>query len=412
VTVFRSCTGEAPSRPPHLGQNFAPSGLGTPHVAQTGMSGVCVSPGPASRRSARPTPANIREAVHDRVMRVRVAILAAGLLAASACTSEDGLDPASPTVATSAPATPSSPTATARRRPSFREYRVPPGTHPHDVAPAPDGRVWYTAQGSGELGVLTPSSRRTRHIPLGPGSAPHGVIVGPDGAPWITDGGLNAIVRVHPENLNVTTFPLPDAGYANLNTAAFDGDGTLWFTGQSGVYGRVAPGSGRVEVFDAPRGEGPYGIATTPDGTVWLASLAGSYIARVRSSDGRLTVVDVPSPGGGARRIWSDSQGRLWVTEWYAGKLARYDPANRSWKEWGLPGDAPQPYAVFVDDDDLVWVTDFGANALVRFDPATERFRAFAFPSSGAEVRQLLGHPGEVWGAESGTDKLVVLRTG
>jgi virginiamycin B lyase len=56
-------------------------------------------------------------------------------------------------------------------------------------------------------------------------------------------------------------------------------------------------------------------------------------------------------------------------------------------------------------------VTDFASNALVRFDPDTERFRSFPFPSPGAEVRQLLGRPGEVWGAESGTDKLVVLRT-
>lgn len=30
----------------------------------------------------------------------------------------------------------------------IREYRVPRGTHPHDVAPAPDGTIWDTAQGS------------------------------------------------------------------------------------------------------------------------------------------------------------------------------------------------------------------------------------------------------------------------
>jgi virginiamycin B lyase len=27
-------------------------------------------------------------------------------------------------------------------------------------------------------------------------------------------------------------------------------------------------------------------------------------------------------------------------------------------------------------------------------------------------VRQILGRPGEIWGAESATDKLVVIRTG
>src|SRR5918998_1088182 len=75
------------------------------------------------------------------------------------------------------------------------------GSGPHDVAPAVDGGVWYTAQRSGELGWLNPATGETRHVALGRAgerSAPHGVIVGPDGAPWITDGGLNAIVRVHP----------------------------------------------------------------------------------------------------------------------------------------------------------------------------------------------------------------------
>ena len=74
----------------------------------------------------------------------------------------------------------------------IQEYSVPPGSHPHDVAPAPDGTVWYTAQYSAALGKLDPATGKTVHIPLGSGSAPHGVIVGPDGVPWITDGGLNA----------------------------------------------------------------------------------------------------------------------------------------------------------------------------------------------------------------------------
>src|SRR3990172_2323943 len=127
----------------------------------------------------------------------------------------------------------------------IREYPVPSGSHPHDVAPAPEGTVWYTAQRTGELGRLDPATGETRHVPLGQGSAPHGVIVGPDGAPWITDSGLNAIVRVDP--------------------AAFDRKGVLGFTGQGGVYGRLDPAAGQVEVFEAPRGRGPYGISATPD---------------------------------------------------------------------------------------------------------------------------------------------------
>src|SRR6266545_4636491 len=167
---------------------------------------------------------------------------------------------------------------------SVREYPVPAGSRPHDVAPARDGGVWYTAQGSGELGWLDAKTGKTRHIALGDGSAPHGVIVGPDGAPWITDGGLNAIVRVDPATSDVRRFPLPEGrDGANLNTATFDKRGVLWFTGQNGIYGRLDPAVGRVEAFDAPHGQGPYGITTTPDGTVYYASLAGSHIARINT---------------------------------------------------------------------------------------------------------------------------------
>ena len=102
-------------------------------------------------------------------------------------------------------------------------YLVPQGAHPHDVAPGPDGIVWYTAQAQGALGKLDPKTGRTVHIPLGTDSAPHGVIVGPDRAAWVTDGGLNAIVRVDPATDVIKTFPLPkDFDNANMNTATFD----------------------------------------------------------------------------------------------------------------------------------------------------------------------------------------------
>ena len=308
----------------------------------------------------------------------------------------------SPTPST-APSTP--------RTPRFQEYRVPAGSRPHDVAPAPDGTVWYTGQNVGELGRLDPRTGKVDRIELGARSRPHGVIVGPDGAPWITDGGLNAIVRVDPATERLAVYRLPSSfPGANLNTAVFDKDGILWFTGQDGIYGRFDPSTKRMRVFEAPRGRGPYGITATPDGTVYYASLAGSYVGRIDPATGKATVIGPPTDDQGARRVWSDSRGRVWVSEWNSGNVSVYDPASKAWRTHGLPGGNPMAYAVYVDDRDVVWLTDFAANALVRFDPVAERFRSFRFPSAGAQVRQLLGRPGEVWGAESGTDKLVVLR--
>jgi virginiamycin B lyase len=290
-------------------------------------------------------------------------------------------------------------------------FPVPAGSRPHDVVPALDGGVWYTAQGSGELGWLDPTTGVTRHISLGSGSRPHGVIIDEQGKPWITDSGLNAIVSVDPTTDDVTVFPLPDDSFgANLNTAAFDSTGTLWFTGQAGIYGSLDVETGETEIFEAPEGRGPYGITSTPTGSVYYASLAGSYVGAIEP-DGSVTVLEPPTEDQGARRVWSDSSGAIWVSEWNSGQLSRYLPSTGEWSSWPLPGPDPAAYAVYVDVMDVVWVSDFGSNALVRFDPATEEFHVYPLPHQPGEVRQILGRPGEIWGAESAADHLVLIRT-
>jgi virginiamycin B lyase len=305
---------------------------------------------------------------------------------------------------------PSATTATDRQL-GLQAYKVPSGSRPHDVAPAADGGVWYTAQGSGELGWLDPATGNVVEISLGTGSSPHGVIVGPDGAPWVTDSGLNAMVRVDPVSHEVKTYRLPsNRGNANLNTASFDDRGRVWFTGQAGVYGVLDPGSGEVRVWDAPNGRGPYGITTTPNGDVYYASLAGSYVGKINVETGEATVLRPPTSNQGARRVWTDPRGRVWVAEWNVGQVAMFDPGANAWKEWKLPGSSPSTYAVYVDEGGDVWLTDFGGNAIHRFDPDTEQFETYGLASRPGEVRQLHGRAGEVWGAESAADQIVVIR--
>jgi virginiamycin B lyase len=291
--------------------------------------------------------------------------------------------------------------------------KTPRRTGIHDVAPASDSGVWFTAQASGHLGYFNPATSRTELIPLGHGSAPHGVIQGPDKAAWITDGGQQAIVRVGWPDRAITLFALPEGTpYANLNTCAFDGDGDLWFTGQSGVIGKLAMKSGKTTLWDAPRGRGPYGICGTLNGEVWWCSLAGSFIAHIDRRTGQSNVVEPPTRNQGARRVWGDRAGRIWVSEWNSGNLSAYDPASKNWRTFKVPGKDPRTYAVYVDDRDQVWVSEWSGNAVYRFDPASEKFERFAFPREDTNIRQILGRAGEVWLPESGTEYITVVRTG
>ena len=151
---------------------------------------------------------------------------------------------------------------------SVKVFQLPAGSRPHDVAPAPDGKVWYTAQRQGALGILDPKTGEIRQVPLGESSAPHGVIQGPDGGAWITDGGQNAIVRYDPKTEKIDVWKLPEGtGYTNLNTGAFDGDGIHWFTGQNGIYGRIDPKTGEITVFKDVDGRAPGPTARATSGS-------------------------------------------------------------------------------------------------------------------------------------------------
>ncbi|HZO10843.1 MAG TPA: hypothetical protein VFB48_01880, partial [Nitrososphaeraceae archaeon] len=81
-----------------------------------------------------------------------------------------------------------------------------------------------------------------------------------------------------------------------------------------------------------------------------------------------------------------------------------------------VPGDTPVPYGVFVDEKDKVWLTDWdetnGTQTVFRFDPTNEKFESFPLTSAHSDIHQMNGRAGEVWAAEPGVHKILVIRTG
>ncbi len=67
-------------------------------------------------------------------------------------------------------------------------------------------------------------------------------------------------------------------------------------------------------------------------------------------------VIEPPAKGQGARRVWSDSKGTIWVAEWNSGQLSRFIPSSGEWKAWKAPGERPRVYAVYVDEADKIVV--------------------------------------------------------
>src|SRR5262249_8993095 len=142
------------------------------------------------------------------------------------------------------------------------EFVVPDNTTAWNMAPGPDGNVWFTTDDK-YIGKVTPTGairlydvsglehfvRTTRDI-----------TEGPDGNMWFT--GFDGLARITP-NGQAPLFPLPgDDSAWKLTTGP---DGNLWFTDQGGAIGRMTP-QGNVQEFGLPFGHPPDAITAGPDG--------------------------------------------------------------------------------------------------------------------------------------------------
>ena len=304
-------------------------------------------------------------------------------------------------------------TSTSDRSPAALLFVQPPprpGTHPHDVYPAVDGGVWYTGQRV-DARLPRPGDRRDRRDPA---RRRRGAARRHRRARRRAVDHRRRPERDRPRRSRParSTWPLPaDRPDANLNTATFDGDGILWFTGQNGIYGSLDPATGEMQVYDDPDGRGPYGIATTPDGDVWYSSLAGSHLGAIDRARAR-------SRWSSRRRRRRRAAGLVRLAGAGSGSASGTPARSRSTTRPTARGGSGRCPA---RPDDLRGLRRRERHRLADrlrgerdrpVRPGDRAVRVDPARAPGRRVRQLAGRPGEIWGAESGVDKLVVVTGG
>ena len=171
---------------------------------------------------------------------------------------------------------------------------------------------------------------RVELVALGGGSSPHGVIQGPDKAAWLTDGGQNAIVRVGWPDRAVRVFPLPagtplrEPQHRDLRRRRRPLVHRPERRRRQGRDQDAAASRSRTRrAAPAPTASARRRAATSGGARSPARSSPASTAraANRRSSSRRRR-------SQGARRVWSDSQGRIWVSEWLSGNVSMHDPAE------------------------------------------------------------------------------------
>ena len=69
-----------------------------------------------------------------------------------------------------------------------------------------------------------------------------------------------------------------------------------------------------------------------------------------------------------------DQKDRLWVTMLAANTLVRYDTRTGDAKLYRMPTENAGPRRPGIGPDGILWIPEFAAGKLARFDPETETF--------------------------------------
>ena len=281
------------------------------------------------------------------------------------------------------------------------EWPVPTPKFARDVAVAPDGSIYIAVMSGNRIARFDPVSQTFKEWELPAGSNPHGVMPDREGRIWFTGNGNGTLGLLDPASGKVSLFKTPSGG-GGPHTLVRDAAGDIWFTGQSGNYlarfERDGDGkTGKITEYKMPGG--PYGLTIDQQGNVWVCRYSADKLGKLDPKTGKISELGMGT-GSRPRRIATAPDGTLWVTLYGKGKLVQVDPvANKVLHEYALPAGANAgPYAVTVDAAGKVWVNEIESDSVVRFDPADGTMRVFNLPSKNVGIRTaVIDAQGRYW---------------
>jgi len=210
-----------------------------------------------------------------------------------------------------------------------------PGGSPQYMTIDNKERIWITLLGTNQIVEYDPIGKtlvNSYNVPVANASL-QGVTAGPDGTIWFAETTAKRIGHIIPCQTNscyVTDYgPPPNVEITFPIQLAVDRGGVVWFTDHGrGQFGSFNPSTGEWRVF----GIGYCSESYNPD-----------------------------CPVGLPNAISLDSNGMIWFSEHFAGRVAKYDPTIGSLTEYFVPATTiPYVWWMWPGPGNLVWFTAFG----------------------------------------------------
>jgi len=184
---------------------------------------------------------------------------------------------------------------------------------PTEIAPGPDGNLWFTESDGNKIGRVTVTGNITEFPLPSPSVVPQGITAGPDGNMWFTELA-GKIGRITPSG-TITEYPIAYRPWL-IDSGP---DGNIWFTidspgGALNKLGVITPAgvvSDRTIFTGTDPPLGAVGITgKAADGNIWFAQTQARRIGRMTTAG--TSYAWSATSNVGAQRIAAGSDGNLW----------------------------------------------------------------------------------------------------
>lgn len=188
---------------------------------------------------------------------------------------------------------------------------------PDDLAFDPDGRLYWTAFFTGEVGRLNDQGQAEIVARVGPGV--NAISFSDDGRLFVSRVFLaDELYEIDPQGLQAPR--LIRQGMGGLNAMDFGADGylygPLWFKGQ---IARINVDSGELTVI-AHGLDTPAAVKFSPGGALHAIDQHQGTLLRINIETGEETVV--AHPGAGADNLDFDAKGRVFISNAHEGSVS------------------------------------------------------------------------------------------
>jgi streptogramin lyase len=303
------------------------------------------------------------------------------------------------------------------------EYDLPRAdAQPHDTVSDSQGLVWYCDFAEGIVGRLNPRTGEIKEwsnpfVKPGRYGGYQDLELDPAGNPWLGRHEFNGFAMFDRKTEKFSNWSIPPEKVSPQTRTTFlavTPQGKVWLkddqdhkaflfdpvTQEFKGYDQFPPGvitknvqlrpnfPGDVSVNEPSR-HNIYGINSDSAGNEYGADILGGNILKIDAVSGEATMYPTPTAHSGPRRMHFDGQGRFWIGEFYANKIAVFDTNGGEFQEWSHPIPWYGPYDVAPGKDGWVWTGAMSNDFITRFNPKTGEFRNYLLPRVGVNVRRV-----------------------